>query len=182
VTRWSAIRRMHVAVLASVGLVAPLWAQPLSENWQVLGTFEVSVDAEELALHAVADSATGAATLSRDSHGEYEVIQITGLVPGPGGEPGVPILTVTLGPYLGDVPEEITLEYREADRVLMASIDSETEAVLHEVTISPEGEIAFSFEGELAVMTPLPEGGFEPTAGAMAVAISGRFSGVLPEE
>lgn len=155
-------------------------AEELAEHWEILGTFTVTLDEEETRLYAVRNTDTGDATLSRDNYSGAQVIQVTGVKPNDDGEPGVPILTATLGPYLGELPEEVSIDLREADRVLMANIDSETSATLNAVSLDDEGNLSFVFEAELAVMTPTADGAFEPAAGAVPTMVTGSFEGRLP--
>jgi len=168
--------------MAWSALAAPGTAQDLSDRWDVVGTYTVAVADESLQLFAVVDTESGSGTLSHDIYGGYEVIQVTGVAADQNGEPGVPILTVTLGPYSGEIPQDISVEFREADRVLMANIDSETSATLDEVRLTEHGGLEFSFSAELAVMTPTADGAFEPAAGAVPTMISGSFVGTLPAE
>ena len=157
-------------------------AQDLASNWEILGTFTVTMDDEETELYAVRDTETGNATLSRQSENGAELIQITGVTPNDDGQPGVPILTVTLGPYVGKNPFGISVDLREADRVLMANRTIETEAVLNSVALDDAGNLSFAFAAELSVMTPLADGGFETAAGAVPASISGTFVGRVPRQ
>ncbi len=157
-------------------------AQGLGEGWTVLGEYTVMIGKDTKSLYAVEDSESGNRTMSDDDYGGFRVLQITGVAPGPEGNPGVPILTVTIGPWSGETPDEVAIEYREADRVLMANIDSESEPVLSEFALENDGTLTFAFEGDLAVMTPTSDGAFEPVPGAVSTMISGTFTGILPQE
>lgn len=177
---------LPVLLMAGIACAGQLGAQELSAGWQVLGTFRITLDDTDMVLHAVREVETGNTTLKRDDEGALSTLQIGGVSSTPDGTPGVPILTITLGPFWRNAPDrslspsDITVDLREADRVLMATPESETAATLNAVELHEDGSLNFTFEAELAVMAASSEGGFEPAAGLVPARIVGSFSGRMP--
>lgn len=176
---WSG-RLAGAALALAVGL-APVWAQGLSDDWEVLGTVEVVFDHGPATLYAARRVATGEATVTETEGPAGKVISIGAAMPDANGEPGVPILTLTLGPYRGGIPLTLSVDLREADRVLMAGGDSETTAALSRIRLTPAGELSFDFTAELVVMAPSADGTHAPLPGAVGERIEGRFEGRLPD-
>ena len=176
---WSG--RLAGAALALAFGLGPALAQGLSKDWEVLGTVEVQFDHGPATLYAARRIETGEAMVMESEGPEGRVITIGAVMPDASGEPGVPILTLTLGPYRGGIPLTLSLDLREADRVLMAGSDSETTAVLSRIRLTPAGELSFDFSAELAVMAPNADGTHAPLPGAVGEHIEGRFEGRLPD-
>jgi hypothetical protein len=175
----SALRRLG-AGLAALAVGAMAFAQPLSQGWEVLGTVEATIGDTPATFLAVRRTDTGETTL-RETRGEAgHEIAIGAMTPGANGEPGLPILSLRLGPVDGIAPAHLAIDLREAERVLMANEWSETDAVLSDLSLLPDGTLGFAFEAELIVMTPSPDGGYVPLHGAVGQKIAGRFDGRLP--
>jgi hypothetical protein len=168
------------ALLLALGL-GPALAEGLSEGWEVLGTVEVTFDDGPATLYAARRIETGEVTVIESEDADGKVISIGAMTPDATGEPGVPILTLKLGPYRGGIPTTIALDLREADRVLMAGGDSETKAALSRIRLSPAGELSFHFTAELVVMAPSADRTHAPLPGAVGEHIEGRFEGRLPD-
>jgi hypothetical protein len=176
---WSG--RLAGAALALAFGLGPALAQGLSKDWEVLGTVEVIFDDGPATLYAARRIETGEAMVMESEGPEGKVISIGAVMPDANGEPGVPILTLKLGPYRGGIPTTISLDLREADRVLMAGDESETKAALSRIRLSPAGDLSFDFTAELVVMAPSEDGTHAPLAGAVGEHIEGRFEGRLPD-
>lgn len=155
-------------------------AQPLSDAWDVIGTVEGTLDDAPVTMVSARRIDTGEATVMRKTTADGQVISIGAMTVGQGGEPGLPILTLKLGPFTGDAPETVAIDLRDAERVLMANEHSETDAVLTDIRLSADGTLSFGFEAELMVMAPSADGGYTPLAGAVGQQITGRFDGHLP--
>lgn len=175
-----ALLRAGILFVALVAATATI-ARNLGEGWKVLGTVEARLGDTPVTLVAGIRLETGEATMieTYDLHGH--VVTIGAMTPNSSGEPGLPILTLKLGPIEDGLPPALALDLREAERVLMANEWSETDAVLSEFFLSPDGRIGFSFAAELMVMTPSPDGGYVPLPGAVGQTIEGRFDGRLPD-
>ena len=155
-------------------------AQPLSDAWEVIGTVEGLLDETAVTMVSARRIDTGEATVMRKITSDGQVISIGAMTVGQGGEPGLPILTLKLGPFTGDAPETVAIDLRDAERVLMANEHSETDAVLTDISLLADGTLSFGFEAELVVMAPSADGGYTPLAGAVGQMITGRFDGQLP--
>jgi hypothetical protein len=176
---WSG--RLAGAALALALGLGPALAEGLSADWEVLGTVEVEFDDGPATLYAARRIATGEATVMESEGPEGRVISIGAAMPDANGEPGVPILTLKLGPYRGGIPLTVALDLREADRVLMAGGDSEAKAAITRIRLTPAGELSFDFTADLVVMAPSADGTHAPLAGAVGERIEGRFEGRLPD-
>jgi hypothetical protein len=176
---WSG--RLAGAAMALALGVGPALAEGLSAEWEVLGTVEVEFDDGPATLYAARRIATGEATVMESEGPEGKVISIGAVMPDANGEPGVPILTLKLGPYRGGIPITVAVDLREADRVLMAGGDSETTAAISRIRLTPAGELSFDFTADLVVMAPSADGTHAPLPGAVGERIEGRFEGRLPD-
>ena len=168
-------------LFAGLALACAASAQTLGEGWEVLGTVEARLGDIPATLFAVVKLDSGDATVMEtdDVHG-YSVT-IGAMTLNASGEPGLPILTLRLGPIEDGVPPALALDLREAERVLMANEWSETDSALSDFALRPDGTLSFSFAAELVVMTPSPDGGYVPLHGAVGQTIEGRFDGRLPD-
>lgn len=156
-------------------------ADTLGEGWKVIGTVEATLGETPVTLVAAVKLDTGEATMieTDDAHGH--MVTIGAVTPNPSGEPGLPLLTLKLGPIETGRPPALALDLREAERVQMANEWSETDATLSDFVLLPDGTLSFFFAAELVVMTQSPDGGFVPLPGAVGQMISGRFDGRLPD-
>lgn len=170
-----------LGVVLSVFCAAPFaGAQPLSDAWEVLGTVEATIGEAPATMVAARRIDTGEATVMVEETDKGRLISIAAMTPDAAGAPGLPLLTLKLGPFRGPVPDTLAIDLREAERVLMAADQSESKAVLTDVQLAPDGTLSFAFEADLVVMVPDAEGGFVPLAGAVGQMITGRFHGHVP--
>jgi hypothetical protein len=159
---------------------APAAAQTLSDAWEVIGTVEAVLDDAPVRMVSARRLDTGEATALRQITENGQVISIGAMTVDEAGEPGLPILTLKLGPFVGDLPDAVTIDLRDAEGVMMANEHSETDAVLTDISLSEDGALSFGFEAELMVMAPSADGGYTPLAGAVGHRTTGRFDGGLP--
>jgi len=174
-------RALLVAAATGVLLTsAAAVAQTLSDAWEVIGTVEAMIGDTPASMVSARRLDTGEATVMRRTETDGEVISIGAMTVDERGEPGLPILTLKLGPFTATLPETVTIDLRDAEGVMMANEHSETDAVLTDISLSADGMLSFGFEAELMVMAPAADGGYTPLAGAVAQQITGRFEGPLP--
>jgi hypothetical protein len=155
-------------------------ARNLGNGWEVLGTVEATLGDMPVTLVSGVKLDTGEATMIETEDARGRMVTIGAMTPGASGEPGLPILTLKLGPIEDGLYPALALDLREAERVLMANEWSETDATLSDFVLLPDGTLSFSFAAELVVMTQSPDGGFVPLHGAVGQTIEGRFDGRLP--
>jgi hypothetical protein len=174
-------RRLALACLIAAATSLPAGAQGLSEAWEVIGTVEAMIDDTPVTFHAARRIDTGEATVMETGDADGHIITIGAMTPDAAGEPGLPILTLRLEAGHAGLPAALDIDLREAERVLMANEHSETDAVIEDLTLDEDGALSFSFQAELMVMAPNPDGSFAPLPGAVGDQISGRFTGRLPD-
>jgi hypothetical protein len=174
-------------IAAAMGVLLPALlsgatavAQTLSDAWEVIGTVEAVIGDTPASMVSARRLDTGEATVMRRTEKDGEVISIGAMTVDDQGEPGLPILSLKLGPFTAALPETVTIDLRDAEGVMMANEHSETDAVLTDISLSADGILSFGFEAELMVMAPTPDGGYTPLAGAVGQQITGRFEGPLP--
>lgn len=173
--------RLALACLIAAATCLPAGAQGLSEAWEVIGTVEATIDDTPATFHAARRIDTGEATVMETDGPDGNVITIGAMTPDAAGEPGLPILTLRIQAGKAGLPATLDIDLREAERVLMANDHSETDAVIEDLALDATGALSFSFQAELMVMAPNPDGSFAPLPGAVGDQISGQFVGRLPD-
>ncbi|SFD43728.1 hypothetical protein [Roseivivax sediminis] len=166
------------ALLAALpGLAA---AQDFAPRWEVLGTFEATVEGTDHTLYALADNEGGSDFVGVTEAGGFTVITVTAAAPGAGGQPAPPYLSATIGPFRDAPGDGAGIEWREGETAWFATSDSGTRADMSDVDYDGE-RLSFTFDApELVALETDEDWNFIPVEGVAPVSASGTFEGRVP--
>lgn len=166
-------------LLALALLATPLAAQDLDPRYDLIGTFNGSVDGAAVTLSSVFDREKARAMVRRRGKGNLMTISVSARTIAEDGTPTSPGVSFTIGPLgVGGDGVRSDIFFNNSSGYYVADVDNANRATLKGF-VQDDTSVTFSVEADLKPIVRGDEG-FVPDASRESVALTGTYTGNLP--